>query len=160
MNRSGQAYVAWAWDAGDGNPVSNTDGSITSTVKASQANGFSIVSYTGNGSNNSTVGHGLSSVPDFVITKSRTSGTDNWSVWHSSLTSIQYYLSLNATTGETSGSDRFGTNDPTTSVMNLGYAGSTNSNSANYIMYCWHDVTGKQKFSNYTGKEVLALVST
>ena len=153
MNASGEEYIyaAWAGSYSDFITDVNTDGTITSRVKASDTTGHSIVSYTGNGSNNSTVGHGLSSVPDWVITKSRTSGSDNWSVWHSGLTSIQYYLSLNATTAETSGSDRFGTNDPTTSVMNLGYAGSTNSNGANYIMYCWTETTGVSKFGSYTG---------
>tara|TARA_R100000315_G_C5234454_1_gene145801 strand:- start:457 stop:4119 length:3663 start_codon:yes stop_codon:yes gene_type:complete len=130
----------------------NVKGTIQSKVVASDTTGFSIVSYTGNGSNNSTVGHGLSSTPSWVLTKSRTSGTDNWSVWHSGLTSIQYYLSLNTTDKETSGSDRFGTNDPTSSVMNLGYAGSTNSNGANYIMYCWTETTGVSKFGSYTGQ--------
>jgi hypothetical protein len=48
VNNSGTTYVGWAWDAGSGSPVSNTDGSITSTVKANPSYGFSIVSYTGN----------------------------------------------------------------------------------------------------------------
>ena len=153
MNASGEEYIyaAWAGSYSDFITDVNTNGSIESRVKASDTTGFSVVSYVGNGSNNSTVGHGLSSVPDWVITKSRTSGTDNWSVWHSGLTSIQYYLSLNNTDMETSGSDRFGTNDPTTSVMNLGYAGSTNSNGADYIMYCWTETAGVSKFGKYTG---------
>ena len=174
-NDNSGTHVAWCWDAG-GAPTadnsagagntptagsvkingSNSSSSLAGTIAATRlsantTNGFSIISYTGNGSNNSTVAHGLGAVPDWVITKSRTSGTDNWTVWHSGLTSIQYYLSLNATTAETSGSDRFGTNDPTSSVMNLGYAGSTNSNGANYIMYCWTETSNVSKFGKYTG---------
>ena len=54
--------LAWCWKAG-GTAVSNTDGSITSSVSANAAYGFSIVSYTGNGTDNATVGHGLNKVP-------------------------------------------------------------------------------------------------
>ena len=54
-----RTYVGWCWKAG-GTAVSNTDGSITSSVSANQDAGFSIVSYTGTGAN-ATVGHGLSS---------------------------------------------------------------------------------------------------
>jgi hypothetical protein len=45
---SGTTYVAWNWLA-NGAGVSNTAGSITSTVSANTTSGFSIVSYTGNG---------------------------------------------------------------------------------------------------------------
>jgi hypothetical protein len=53
-------YVAWNWLA-NGAGVSNTAGSITSTVSANTTSGFSIVSYTGNATvAGATVGHGLS----------------------------------------------------------------------------------------------------
>ena len=67
-NTSGDNYVAWCWDAGSGSPASNTDGSITSTVKANQAKGFSVVTYTGTGAN-ATVGHGLGIAPSMIIVK-------------------------------------------------------------------------------------------
>ena len=41
-------YVAWCWRANGGTTASNSDGSITSTVQANQAAGFSIITYTGN----------------------------------------------------------------------------------------------------------------
>jgi hypothetical protein len=66
-NSGGNTFVAWNWLAG-GTASSNTDGSITSSVSANQDAGFSIVSYTGTGSN-ATVGHGLGVAPAMVITK-------------------------------------------------------------------------------------------
>ena len=56
-------------------PSTNTSGTITSTVQANQG-GFSIVTYTGTGTN-ATVGHGLSQAPEYMIIKNRDS-TDNW----------------------------------------------------------------------------------
>ena len=58
LNTSSAPYATWNWKA-NGSGVSNTDGSITSTVSANTDAGFSIVSYTGTGSSG-TVGHGLS----------------------------------------------------------------------------------------------------
>ena len=61
FNTSGRTYVAWCWKAG-GAASSNSDGSIPSSVSANQTYGFSVVRYTGTGSNG-TVGHGLNSAP-------------------------------------------------------------------------------------------------
>jgi hypothetical protein len=47
LNANGQNIVAWNW-LGKWCCVSNTAGSITSTVSANTTSGFSIVSYTGN----------------------------------------------------------------------------------------------------------------
>ena len=67
FNGSGNNMVYWNWKAG-GTGVSNTDGSITSTVSANTTSGFSIVSYTGTGSAG-TVGHGLGSAPSVIWIK-------------------------------------------------------------------------------------------
>jgi hypothetical protein len=50
FNTSGGTYVTWNWLAG-GTGVSNTNGSITSTVSANTTSGFSVVGWTGTGFN-------------------------------------------------------------------------------------------------------------
>jgi hypothetical protein len=67
LNDPTGTHVAWNWKA-NGAGVSNTDGSITSTVSANPTAGFSIVTYTGNGSTG-TVGHGLGVAPQMMIIK-------------------------------------------------------------------------------------------
>ena len=62
------------------NSSSNSDGTITSTVQADTTAGFSIVQYSGTGSN-ATVGHGLGVAPDAVIIKC-TNDSQNWRVYH------------------------------------------------------------------------------
>ena len=59
VNQSSINIVAWQWKANGGTTSSNTDGSITSTVQVNDTAGFSIVTYTGNGTEGATVGHGL-----------------------------------------------------------------------------------------------------
>jgi hypothetical protein len=70
-NDNGSTYVGWNWKA-NGAGVTNTAGTITSTVSANTTSGFSIVTYTGTGAN-ATVGHGLGVAPAFGIVKSRSS---------------------------------------------------------------------------------------
>ena len=153
-NATGVEYVAWCWDAGDSDPASNSNGSITSTVKASTTNGFSIISYTGTGSS-ATIGHGLSAAPDFFIVKNRTDGdssgntSGNWLVSHSSLSTNQW-LKLETTDSVFTNADAFG-GSPSSTTIQLGTFNSTNGSGDNMICYAWHDVTGKQKFGKYTG---------
>ena len=67
-NASGQTYVSWNWK-GNGAGSSNSDGDITSTVSANTTAGFSVVTWTANGSTNDGVGHGLGAEPKIIIYK-------------------------------------------------------------------------------------------
>ena len=150
-NANGDSYVAWNWDMGGSN-ASNTNGSITSTVRANPTYGQSIVSYTGNGSANQTVGHGLSAIPELVIIKAREYASGSWTVYHSFSSGNPSSMFLNSTGATESGSG--GTS--TTSVIGIqtGTAtggDSTNRNNEGFIAYCFHSVTGYSKFGSYNG---------
>ena len=141
-------YVAWCWRANGGVTSSNTNGSITTTVQANTKAGFSIMTYTGTGSN-ATIGHGLSAKPDFILIKRRSS-EQTWGVYHTSLGATKYLaLNLNGTAG----TDTAFWNDtePTTSVITIGTEGRVNQNTGTYVAYAWHNVEGYQKFGSYTG---------
>jgi len=158
------SYVGWAWDAGDGDPVSNTDGSITSTVKASTTNGFSIVGYQGTLAD-ASIGHGLSSAPDMIIIKNRNrSAGTNWVVYHSAIGASERIL-LNDSAVASSSGNIFGSTptDPDADVFYVGNVNWVNNNVTNendHIAYCWHDVTGKQKFGSYEGTGATQSVTT
>ena len=49
VNKSGNTYISWNWVANGGTTSFDSNGSITSTVQANTTAGFSIVTYTGNG---------------------------------------------------------------------------------------------------------------
>ena len=148
VNKSGDSVVSWNWVANSGTTSSNGDGSISSTVQANTTAGFSIVKYTGNGSAG-TVGHGLSSAPEWIFGRPiEQTGGYNWSVYHKSLTSASYYLSLNLTNAETSNSNVWGS-APTSSVINIGT--SMSASTEPMILYCWHGVDGYSKFGKYSG---------
>jgi hypothetical protein len=152
INQQNRNYVAWGWDAGDGDPVSNTTGDIPSTVKASDATGFSIVSYTGTGANG-TVGHGLGVAPSFLIVRARDNGgATNWAVWHSSFSSTEYML-LNSTAAKSSagGAALWNSTVPSSTVFSIGTDTNTNYNTKSIIAYCFSEVSGVSKFDSYIG---------
>jgi len=150
MNSSGATYASWSWLGANGT-ASNTDGSITSTVSANTTSGFSIVSYTANGTAGATVGHGLGAVPKMIIVKSRTS-VDSWIVYHAGNTSAPEtdYLSLN-TTDYTADDAIWNDTAPTSSVFSLGTNAPVNGSGKNLIAYCFAEKKGFSKFGSYTG---------
>ena len=145
---STKTYVGWNWKAG-GTASSNTDGSITSSVSANTTSGFSIVSYTGNGSAGATIGHGLGVIPKMIIVKGRDTAS-NWQVGHSSLGWTQS-IRLNQTGASASRTISWNDTDPTSSVFSVGTDSDCNTNTDNYIAYCFAEKKGFSKFGSYTG---------
>ena len=136
-NGSSQTAVHWCWKAG-GAAVSNGNGSITSSVSANAAAGFSIVTYTGTGSN-ATVGHGLSSAPKWIITKARTPSGRSWGVFHSNISNANN-LYLDGTDVESSGGTFWNSTSPTSTVFSVGTAGDSNGSGFTMVAYCFAEV--------------------
>lgn len=142
-------HVAWQWKA-NGAGVSNTSGSISSTVSANTTSGFSIVSYTGT-SANATVGHGLGVAPKFIIIKNRQRASD-WVCYHAGITNSQNgWIRLNLTNAWASTSVIFNNTAPTSSVFSLGSYDYVNQSAETHIAYCFAEVKGYSKFGSYTG---------
>jgi len=145
--------VGWCWDAGTGSAASNTDGTITSTVKANTAKGFSIISFVGNATAGATVGHGLTSTPEMVISKNR-DDSNNWLVYHKDLDASnpeQKRIFLNLNSAISDSTTPWNDTAPTSSLLTLGTSGYTNGSSDDMIMYAFHSVSGYSKFGSYSG---------
>ena len=151
LNTSAATYVAWNW-LGANTTVSNTSGTITSTVSANTTSGFSIVSYTATGAN-ATVGHGLGVAPKMIIVRSRTS-VRNWPTYHSGLGSNTNFLYLNATDASASLANMWNSTTPTSTLFGIGTNVATNANTENYIAYCFAEIKGFSKISSYTGNNI------
>ena len=146
LNGNGSTYVSWNWKA-NGAGISNTDGSITSSVSANTTSGFSIVSYTGNGIAGATIGHGLGVEPSMIIIKNRSSVTD-WAVYHKNVGNNKKLL-LNTNDAESS-SSYFNSTSPTSTVFSVNNSDTTNDTNPQ-IAYCFAEVKGFSKFGSYTG---------
>ena len=147
-SNSSYNFVAWAWKANAGSTVSNTAGSITSTVSANTTAGFSIVTYTGTGATG-TVGHGLGVAPSMIIVKRR-STTGNWPVYHISVGNNQGCF-LNLTNAVNSQPNLWNSTTPTSSVFTVGTDTETNQSTQTLVAYCFAQIAGYSAFGSYTG---------
>jgi hypothetical protein len=156
-NSSGDTFVSWNWLA-NGAGVSNTAGSISSTVSASTTSGFSIVSWTGTGSG-ATIGHGLGVKPKMIIVKNRDSAATNWVVNVGEIlgvderslylnTTTDLLLDAQATTGYTYSNQ---INTFATASGSSGNQNDVNESGSDMIAYCFADVKGFSKFGSYIG---------
>ena len=151
INENSQTYVAWNWKA-NGAGVTNTSGSITSTVSANTTSGFSVVTWTcpAGASDVYTVGHGLGAAPKMIIIKSR-NGAYNWFTWNIGLgDNTTDYLTLNTTNAEGSSAGMWGAVGRNSAVMGFTNGVSTVANNT-MVAYVFSEVPGFSKFGIYTG---------
>ena len=152
VNGNGNTYVSWQWKANGGTTASNTNGSITSTVQANTAAGFSIILYTATGSN-ATIGHGLSQAPELLITKGR-SDNHSWIVGctHDS-SDLSKVLVMNTNDASTTSTGNYQGVAPTSTVYSIGTSGGNNSTGGGglYVAYAFHSVQGYSNFGTYEG---------
>ena len=148
---NGTNYVGWAWKANGGTTSSNSSGSITSTVQANTTAGFSIVTYTGTGSN-ATVGHGLGTSPQIVLIKKYSSGGSNraWIMYLEALGNTKA-LFLNDSDPEYTLTDAFNSTSPTSTTFSIGTNGRCNDSGESYVAYCFATIQGYSKFGKYIG---------
>jgi hypothetical protein len=149
FNISGRTYAAWNWKA-NGSGSSNTAGTITSTVSANPTAGFSVVTWTGNGTAGATIGHGLGVKPSFFVVKCRNLTGCNWDVYHSAYGATKHTI-LNGTNSVTTYSGFFNNTEPTSTLITLGSDREVNQSGATYVAYCWAEVPGYSSFGSYVG---------
>jgi len=149
INTSAATYVGWQWKA-NGAGVTNTNGSITSTVSANTTAGFSVVTFNSNATAGATVGHGLGVAPNMIFIKSR-SIVGDWGVYHSAVGNTGGLIL--DTTAATNTTVQFWNNtSPTSSVFSLGNGSTINPTSGTtMVAYCWAAVPGYSAFGSYTG---------
>ena len=152
INENSSTFVAWQWKANGGTTTSFTESGSNpgGNYQANTTAGFSIVTYTGTGSNG-TVQHGLSSAPELVIVKQRDDDEHDWQTGSDFLTSWAYRLKLNDNVSEASVATSFNSTAPTSSVFTVGSNSDVNEDAHGYVGYCFHSVQGYSKIGKYTG---------
>ena len=132
-NYNTYTYAAWCW-------------------KESATSGFDIVTYTGNGTDDTDIAHSLSAVPHVMIVKCR-SDAEGWMVYHHKNTAAPEtdYLELNSANATADAADKWSDEAPTSSVFTLGDNPSNNGSSRTYVNYLFTEKQGFSKFGYYTG---------
>ena len=148
-NINTDSMVAWQWKANGGTTSTNSTGDINTTVQTDSTSGFSIITYTGNNTDNQTIGHGLGAVPGWAVFKSRegaVAGTGNWVTHHQSFSGTEYQFITN--TAKVSTNNNF-KSSPTNSIFTLG--NSDVNESEDIVCYAWAPIQGFSKFGTYEG---------
>jgi len=141
VNVNTWTYAGWCWDAGT-STVSNTQGSITSQVRANPTAGFSVVTWTSPAAAH-TIGHGLGAAPSFIIAKTRNTSS-YWWIYHQSL-GAAYSLNFDTAAANNTYNAWNGTS-PTSSVLSMGFAAVYD-----WVAYAFSPVVGYSNFGSYTG---------
>ena len=158
-NYSSDKYIVWSWKANGGTTTTNDAsatgvGSIDSVYQANTDAGFSIVTYTGTGSNG-TLAHGLGVAPKLMFIKGLSaggSGPHNWIAYHGANGSDPEtdYLYLSTTASTDDSNTIFNDTAPTSTVFSLGTHVTVNENTVNYVAYIWAEIEGFSKFGSFT----------
>ena len=154
-NKNTITYAAWQWKAGTSftNDASSTGiGSIDSAGSFNNDAGFSIVTYTGNGSSGATVKHGMNQKPAMFIIKDRDNSNEGWMVYHKFWGATKYQR-LNETGAVATGSAYFNNTEPTSSVFTIGNNDVVNKSGDKYVTYCFAEKQGYSKFGSYAANE-------
>jgi len=148
INANGDTYVAWCWKANGGTTSSNSEGSITSTVQTNTKAGFSVVKYTADGTNNTTIGHGLGVAPEFIVIKKLTA-TGDW-ITHHQAVGTGNFLYLNRDDAQLTQAGIWSNINSSTFNLISGY-NDYNQSGQDYIAYCFAPKAQYSKFGSYTG---------
>jgi len=149
-NNSAATYVGWNWKGG-GTAVSNTVGTITSSVSANTTAGFSAITYTGNGTSGATIGHGLGATPSLVIVKRRDGGPGySWYVQHVSVGPTKAMF-LDSSNAPATSAAYWNNTAPTSTVFSVGNDTSLNASAGTFVSYCFAPISGFSAFGSYTG---------
>jgi hypothetical protein len=111
---------------------------------------FDVVCYTGTGANR-TVSHNLGVVPELMILKPRSNGSNGWCVY-SAAVGNQRRLLLDTSDAQSSANAVFWNNTtPTSTVFTVGTAALTNENNTTFVAYLFASCPGVSKVGSYTG---------
>ena len=170
-NANGENYVLWSWKGGGSSNTFNIDGTGYATAAAAGLDGgtidptgasinteagFSITTYTGNGTAGATVAHGLGKKPAWIIIKARDVG-DKWFVYHHRAADIagaadgHVYAELQETAAFINYPNMLNDTAPTDTLVTLHSDRAVNGDGNTYVMYSWTEIPGYSKFGSYVG---------
>ena len=147
-NDNARGYLAWCWRANGGTTTTDTSGDISTVRQSNVAGGFAILTWTGNGSNNQRLPHGLGKKPGLVIAKRRDSA-QSWGVWTQLLGDNSKEMQLESSSGWQNSSNAWYQSGMTTDFVGIG--SDRNISSSTNVAYVWTDIEGYSRFGNYTG---------
>lgn len=134
-NDSGEAFIDWVF-----NMIAKY--------------GMDIVTYSGNGVAGTEISHSLGGIPEMMIVKCLTDGTQAWVVYHKNVDDTapeDYFLKLNTNDSRVDSDGPWYDTAPTATVFTVGSGDTTNKNGEDYVAYLFRSIPGFIKIGYYTG---------
>lgn len=134
------AFTTTGFTLGSNAAANGSGDNFVSWTFRKQPKFFDVVTYTGTGSN-TTISHNLGAVPGCIIVK-RTDASADWQVYHRSNANTEYMV-LNSTAASATGTTRWNSTTPTSTVFSLGTDTTVNASGGTYVAYLFaHDAGG------------------
>jgi len=151
VNTNTEKYVAFCWKGGTTSGITTNGSTVTTPTAYSfdQTGGFSTLKFTGNGSDNNLVAHGLGKVPKFFWVTELTSTSDH-GAYHNGLGNT-HWIRMNTTGAQVDNDTYWSDADPDNVNITLGSSGSVNSNTLAHWIPAWSEIQGYSKFGVYEG---------
>ena len=150
---NGENFISYNWKVPTAS--NNTAGSIDSSVRANATAGISMVSWQGDQTDGSTVGHGLGVAPEMIWCKNKTATGNSWSVYHHELFPTHndgYVFWLDKPNALEDDADIHGdTVTINSTLFSLGDSTMSNGSGNGMIAYCFVGVEGYSKIGTYIG---------
>ena len=146
VNQNTGTYVAWQWKSNGGTAtatISESGSNPAASVQANTTAGFSIITYTGTGSQG-TIAHGLGATPSMLWIKNR-DASEGWIIDAQILTNNSNgTLHFNTDAEYTSGTNQYGSHDSTNITIKT--SGNINTDGQKYVAYVFTPIKGYSKF--------------
>ena len=148
VNTNNDKFVSWNWKGGTTSVPSG--GSITPTaVTRNTTAGFYCAKYSGNGTDNATLAHGLGKKPNFMAVR-KLNATYNFAnmstAWNDNGKILSWTIVNSLMTD-----DVFGNTAASSDYIYLNDNGYGNASGSTYVIYAWAEIPGYSKMTSYTG---------
>jgi len=149
-NTNGDKYIAWQFKMNEGTLSTNSDGDVNTSIQINSDAKISSGTYVGNGTSDTSFGHGLGLKPDWIFIRSFSRTEDGKVYMKGAETANGGMQTLNENTVPNN-SNALMYSQPTTSVFTLGNALEVNQNSGNLVFWAMANVQGFSKSGKYVG---------
>ncbi len=153
VNTNTEDFISWNWLASNSTSTTSPAGTIASTSSVASPGHFSVGTYTGNSTDNSTVGHGLGGIPEMIIVRNLSRSTYGL-VWHTDGGGATHTADFAVTATFSANDEKFGGSDasnPTANVFKIGDHNEINASSESLVFYALRSVAGVCKVGSYIG---------
>ena len=150
VNTNGDKYIAWQFKMNEGSLSTNSDGDVNTSIQVNSDAKISSGTYVGNGTADTSFGHGLGLKPDWLFIRSYSRSEDGKVYMKGAETANGGMQTLNEQAVPNNSTNLL-YSQPTSSVFSLGTALEVNQNNGKLVFWAMSNVQGFSKCGSFCG---------